>query len=209
MLMGKIIGRGMKDYVLFPPLSRTRWRRTLAANFTAKLLRNRWAYVVIFCGHFPDGAHKFTADVLKDENRTEWHLRQMLGAANFQSRSAVSLLERQSVLPDRAPPLPDLPSNWYAQIAALVRALGGKHDLPYNSRSLAPISFNATDSQQIGASRSIPACSLNRAGTRVGGHAPAVWFRILAGAERPEETDDVLCLDCTDWRLLSSHICTP
>jgi NADPH-dependent stearoyl-CoA 9-desaturase len=51
------IGRQMvKDYLVFPALSRSRWRRTLGANVAANVLRNLWAYVVIFCGHFPDGA---------------------------------------------------------------------------------------------------------------------------------------------------------
>ena len=63
-LIGKIARQAVKDYVLFPALSRSRWRRTLAANAAANLLRNLWAYVVIFCGHFPDGAEKFTEDVL-------------------------------------------------------------------------------------------------------------------------------------------------
>ena len=66
-LLGKIARQAVKDYVLFPALSRSRWRRTLVANATANLLRNFWAYMVIFCGHFPDGAEKFTADVLEHE----------------------------------------------------------------------------------------------------------------------------------------------
>ena len=61
----KIARQAVKDYVIFPALSRSRWRRTLVANVVANLLRNLWAYVVIFCGHFPDGAEKFTADVLE------------------------------------------------------------------------------------------------------------------------------------------------
>ena len=63
-LTGKIARQAVKDYVVFPALSRSRWRRTLSANAAANLLRNLWAYVVIFCGHFPDGAEKFAADVL-------------------------------------------------------------------------------------------------------------------------------------------------
>ena len=30
------------------------------ANAVANLIRNYWSYMVIFCGHFPDGAEKFT-----------------------------------------------------------------------------------------------------------------------------------------------------
>ena len=59
-LVGKVARQALKDYVVFPALSGSRWRRTLGANVVANLLRNLWAYVVIFCGHFPDGAEKFT-----------------------------------------------------------------------------------------------------------------------------------------------------
>lgn len=76
-LIGKATRQAVKDYVLFPALSRSRWRRTLATNATANLLRNLWAYVVIFCGHFPDGTEKFTQDVLEHETRPEWYLRQV------------------------------------------------------------------------------------------------------------------------------------
>lgn len=68
-LIGKIARQVVKDYVLFPALSRSRWRRTLAAEAAANLLRNLWAYMVIFRGHFPDGAEKFTAAVLEHETR--------------------------------------------------------------------------------------------------------------------------------------------
>src|SRR6476469_6882456 len=82
-LVGKIARQSVKDYVIFPALSRSRWRRTLVATVAANLLRNLWAYVVIFCGHFPDGAEKFTADVLEHESRAEWYRRKRRGGANF------------------------------------------------------------------------------------------------------------------------------
>ena len=39
--------------------------------------------MVIFCGHFPDGAEKFTREEFESETQAEWYLRQMLGSANF------------------------------------------------------------------------------------------------------------------------------
>jgi linoleoyl-CoA desaturase len=36
------------------------YKSTLMANGVANVLRNIWANAVIFCGHFPDGAEKFT-----------------------------------------------------------------------------------------------------------------------------------------------------
>jgi NADPH-dependent stearoyl-CoA 9-desaturase len=135
-LVGKITRQAVKDYVLIPALSRSRWRRTLAANVSANLLRNLWAYVVIFCGHFPDGAEKFTADVLEHETRAEWYLRQMLGAANFKAGPLLAFSSGNLCYQIEHHLFPDLPSNRYAEIAVRVRALCDKYDLPYTSGSL-------------------------------------------------------------------------
>ena len=135
-LIGKIARQAVKDYVLLPALSRSRWRRTLAANATANLVRNLWAYVVIFCGHFPDGAEKFTEDVLEDETRAEWYLRQMLGSANIKAGPLLAFSSGNLCYQIEHHLFPDLPSNRYAQIAVHVRALCDKYDLPYTSGSL-------------------------------------------------------------------------
>jgi fatty acid desaturase len=108
----------------------------LAANATANLVRNLWAYVVIFCGHFPDGAEKFTADVLEHESRGEWYLRQMLGSANFKAGRLLAFSSGNLCYQIEHHLFPDLPSNHYAQIAVRVRALCDKYDLPYTSGSL-------------------------------------------------------------------------
>ena len=70
------------------------------------MTRNLWSYVIIFCGHFPDGALHFTEEEIEDETRAEWYLRQMLGSANFEGGPLLHILSRQPRLPDRAPPLP-------------------------------------------------------------------------------------------------------
>ena len=65
-LVRKISRQLTKDYLIFPALGGRRWRRTLTANAAANLIRNLWAYLVIFCGHFPDGAQKFDPAVLNE-----------------------------------------------------------------------------------------------------------------------------------------------
>jgi len=134
--VAKIARQAVKDYVLFPALSRSRWRRTLAANASANLLRNLWAYVVIFCGHFPDGAEKFTADVLDDETKADWYLRQMLGAANFTAGPLLAFASGNLCYQIEHHLFPDLPSNRLREVAVRVRALCEKYDLPYTTGSL-------------------------------------------------------------------------
>jgi fatty acid desaturase len=132
----KIARQVAKDYLLFPALSRSRWRRTLAANAAANTARNLWAYVVIFCGHFPDGAEKFTAATLEGESKPEWYLRQMLGAANFNAGRLMAFSSGNLCYQIEHHLFPDLPSNRLAQISERVRGLCDKYDLPYTTGSL-------------------------------------------------------------------------
>ena len=132
----KKIGRQMvKAYLVFPALSRS-WLRTLAANVSANVMRNLWAYVVIFCGHFPDGAEKFTAAVVEEESKPDWYLRQMLGSANFDAGPLLAFASGNLCYQIEHHLFPDLPSNRYAEIATRVRALCDKFDLPYTTGSL-------------------------------------------------------------------------
>lgn len=135
-LRAKIGRQLVKDYLILPALSRRRWRRTLGANLTANLLRNLWAYVVIFCGHFPDGAEKFTADTLKDETRPEWYLRQMLGTANFKAGTVLAFSSGNLCYQIEHHLFPDLPSNRLAEISVRVRELCDKYNVPYTSGPL-------------------------------------------------------------------------
>ncbi|MBO0856387.1 MAG: fatty acid desaturase [Nocardia sp.] len=125
-----------KGYVLFPALTMRRVRRSLAASLTANLLRNVWAHAVIFCGHFPDGAEKFTPEVLAGETRHEWYLRQLLGSANFTAGPVLAFASGNLCYQIEHHLFPDLPSNRYAEIAVRVRALCEKYDLPYTTGSL-------------------------------------------------------------------------
>lgn len=135
-LYRKIARQMSKDYLFFPALSRSRWRRTLGANVAANIIRNLWAYVVIFCGHFPDGAAKFTAAALEEESKPDWYLRQMLGSANFDAGPLLAFASGNLCYQIEHHLFPDLPSNRYAQIATRVRALCEKFDLPYTTGSL-------------------------------------------------------------------------
>ncbi|WP_168698695.1 fatty acid desaturase family protein [Gordonia paraffinivorans] len=133
----KIAKQVAKDYVLFPALSGPNFRHTLTANLTANLIRNLWAYVVIFCGHFPDGAEKFTSESIENETQGQWYLRQMLGTANFDAGPALAFLSGNLCYQIEHHLYPDLPSNRYAEIAVRVRALCDKYDIPYTTGSLA------------------------------------------------------------------------
>src|SRR4051812_43717129 len=126
----------LKDYVVYPALSGPQWKTTITANATANLMRNLWSYVIIFCGHFPDGALHFTEEELEDETRAEWYLRQMLGSANFKGGPLLHIMSGNLGFQIEHHLFPDLPSNRYAEISVKVRALCDKYDIPYTTGPL-------------------------------------------------------------------------
>jgi NADPH-dependent stearoyl-CoA 9-desaturase len=126
----------LKDYVVYPALSGKNWKTTLTANATANLMRNLWAYVIIFCGHFPDGAMHFTEEELEDETRPEWYLRQILGAANFRGGPLLHIMSGNLGFQIEHHLYPDLPSNRYAEIGVKVEALCEKYNIPYTTGPL-------------------------------------------------------------------------
>ena len=126
----------LKDYVLYPALSGKQWKSTLKANASANLARNLWSYLIIFCGHFPDGALHFTEDELEDETRAEWYLRQILGTANFEGGELLHVMSGNLGYQIEHHLFPDLPSNRYAEISVRVRALCEKYDIPYTTGPL-------------------------------------------------------------------------
>ena len=61
-LIRKIRNQTLKDYLLFPALTGPLFPLTLAGNATANLIRNIWAFNIIFCGHFPAGVATFSQE---------------------------------------------------------------------------------------------------------------------------------------------------
>ncbi|MET7769731.1 fatty acid desaturase [Nocardia sp. NPDC005366] len=135
--IGKQVG---KDYLLFPLLTGPAFFSTLTANFAANIVRNVWTNAVIFCGHFPDGAEKFTKADIDGETKGQWYLRQMLGSANISGGPVIHFMSGNLSHQIEHHLFPDLPSNRYAEIAVRVRELAEKYDLPYTTGSL-PVQY--------------------------------------------------------------------
>jgi NADPH-dependent stearoyl-CoA 9-desaturase len=125
-----------KDYVLFPLLTGPALLSTMKANAAANLIRNVWSYMIIFCGHFPDGAMHFTEEEIEDETRAEWYLRQVLGAANFEGGPLLHVMSGNLGFQIEHHLFPDLPSNRYAEISVRVRELCARYGIPYTTGPL-------------------------------------------------------------------------
>ncbi|MFD0363990.1 fatty acid desaturase family protein [Nocardia sp. GCM10030253] len=125
----------LKDYVVFPALSGPLFLSTLAGNVTANLVRNVWAFSIIFCGHFPTGVQTFTEEETEFETRGEWYVRQMLGSANITGSQLFHIMSGNLSHQIEHHLFPDLPANRYPELAPEVRALCEKYGLPYNTGS--------------------------------------------------------------------------
>jgi fatty acid desaturase len=129
----------IKDYVAFPSLTSlspaATFTSTLKANIVANVIRNIWTDAVIFCGHFPDGAEKFTKTDMIGESRGHWYLRQMLGSANFDAGPALRFMSGNLCYQIEHHLYPDIPSNRLHEISLRVREVCDKYDLPYTTGS--------------------------------------------------------------------------
>jgi linoleoyl-CoA desaturase len=133
---GKMARQSLKDYVLWPLLAGPFFAYVLAANVTASVLRNVWTYVIIFCGHFPDGVQHFTTADVVDETRARWYVRQLLGSCNIEGGPLFHVLSGNLSHQIEHHLFPDMPSNRYPEVAPRVRALCARYELPYNTHPL-------------------------------------------------------------------------
>ncbi|MFA6576228.1 MAG: acyl-CoA desaturase, partial [Nocardioides sp.] len=134
----KIRNQVTKDYVVHPALSLPTgsFLPTLAANFTANVVRNLWTHSVIMCGHFPEGVETFERSSIEGETRGEWYLRQMLGSANISGSKAMHFMTGNLSHQIEHHLFPDLPSNRYAEIAPQVQDVFQRYGLSYHMASL-------------------------------------------------------------------------
>jgi linoleoyl-CoA desaturase len=137
--LAKIRKQATKDYVVNPAMAIPfgAFLPTLAANFTANVVRNVWSHSVIMCGHFPEGVETFEQEAIDpDESRGHWYLRQMLGSANISGSKAMHLMTGNLSHQIEHHLFPDLPSNRYAEVAPLVREICQRYGLKYTTGPL-------------------------------------------------------------------------
>jgi NADPH-dependent stearoyl-CoA 9-desaturase len=128
----KVRRQALKDYVFFPALSGPFFVFPLAGNAAANVVRNVWAFTIIFCGHFPEGTHEFSEEETEKETRAQWYYRQLLGSANLSGGRLFHILAGNLSFQIEHHLFPDLPANRYAEISVEVREVCERYGLPYN-----------------------------------------------------------------------------
>jgi len=109
------------------------FRATAKANATANIVRNFWAYAIIFCGHFPDQTYTFSQHEVEDESRGGWYVRQLTGSANIEGSPLFHVASGNLGYQVEHHLFPDMPSTRYAEIAPQVKDVCERYGLPYNS----------------------------------------------------------------------------
>jgi len=109
------------------------YRSTASADATANIVRNVWAYAIIFCGHFPDQTYTFSSEEVENESRGGWYVRQLVGAANIEGSPLFHVASGNLGYQVEHHLFPDMPSTRYAEIAPQVKDICERYGLPYNS----------------------------------------------------------------------------
>ena len=110
----------------------------LIGNVVANLIRNVWAWAIIFCGHFTDDIYTFSKDSIEGETKGQWYLRQILGSANIKGGRLLHLMSGNLSHQVEHHLFPDLPANRYIEIAPKVRAVCAQYGVPYNTGYFIP-----------------------------------------------------------------------
>lgn len=137
---GKLIVRKarqqvLKEYVCFPLLAGPAAPLVFVGNLSANVVRNVWAFLVIFCGHFPDGVKMYLPEETEGETRAGWYLRQIRSSANIEGPRWFHVLSGHLGHQIEHHLFPDMPAPRYAEIAPEVQALCRKYGVPYNTAS--------------------------------------------------------------------------
>jgi fatty acid desaturase len=135
-IIRKVSKQVLKDYLLFPALTGPLFLSTLAGNAVANVVRNIWAFNIIFCGHFPAGVATFTEEECENESRGHWYYRQLLGSANITGGKLFHILSGNLSHQIEHHLFPDIPARRYPELSVEVRALCEKYGLEYNTGRL-------------------------------------------------------------------------
>ena len=125
----------LKDYVFFPALAGPMFLPVLAGNFTANIMRNIWTFSIIFCGHFTEDAETFPKEILENETRGQWYLRQLHGSSNLKGGKIFNFMTGNLSHQIEHHMFPDVPGVRYAELAVKVQEICDHYGQHYNTGS--------------------------------------------------------------------------
>ncbi|MDE2402421.1 MAG: acyl-CoA desaturase [Burkholderiales bacterium] len=135
----------LRDYVAWPALAALvalpfghagdAALAVLAGNFVGNVIRNIWAWAIIFCGHFTENIYTFSRESIRNESKGQWYLRQILGSSNIKGGAWMHFMSGNLSHQVEHHLYPDIPANRYQEMAPKVRAVCAQYGIPYNTGS--------------------------------------------------------------------------
>ena len=126
----------VKDYLIWPLLAGPGFLVVLAGNAVANVIRSLWTYTVIFCGHFTTDVQTFPKNVLKNDTRASWYVRQVAGSSNLSGGFLLNVMTGNLSHQIEHHLFPDVPANRYAEMAVQVREICARYGQYYNTGSM-------------------------------------------------------------------------
>ena len=126
----------VKDYLIWPLLAGPGFLVVLAGNAVANVIRSLWTYTVIFCGHFTTDVQTFPKNVLKNDTRASWYVRQVAGSSNLSGGFLLNVMTGNLSHQIEHHLFPDVPANRYAEMAVQVREICARYGQHYNTGSM-------------------------------------------------------------------------
>ncbi len=140
MVFAKMRSQAIKDYAAWPaaslPFGIGAVISSLAGSVVANIVRNLWAFAVIFCGHFPDGVTFFDPEDVEGEAKGDYYRRQVLGSVNFTGGRVMDIMTGNLDHQIEHHIFPDMPANRYSEIQPEIRKICERHGVTYNTRSM-------------------------------------------------------------------------
>jgi linoleoyl-CoA desaturase len=131
--------KGAKEYLVYPMLAGPLAPKVLAGNAAAQVIRNIWAFAVIYCGHLPDGNETFTEQEMEAETKGQWYIRQILGSSNFEGSSLMHILSGHLSHQVEHHLYPDLPAWRYRELGPQVKEICERYGVNYQSQKMVPM----------------------------------------------------------------------
>ena len=132
-IAAKMRKQAVKDYVFFPLLAGPMFLPVITGNVVANVIRNFWTFGIIFCGHFTADAETFPKEILENESRGQWYMRQLRGSSNLEGGKAFHFLTGNLSHQIEHHMFPDVPGMRYEEMSIKVREICERYGQHYNT----------------------------------------------------------------------------
>jgi linoleoyl-CoA desaturase len=131
-ILAKMKSKFFKDYILFPLLAGPFFLPVILGNMVANIMRNLWAFAIIFCGHFTTDAETFPESTLANETRGQWYVRQIRGSSNLEGSRVFDFMTGNLSYQIEHHLFPTVPAVRYKEMSVKVQEICAKYGQHYN-----------------------------------------------------------------------------